>query len=109
MNLVKTLKRQDPVEPIKVDARANGIHLRIGSPGEFLAGIQVWGFKGSILAGVRPGGRGPVLLEKGPKQRSRSSRRTMKRDAPSGLIGWDGRKLGKSGPTRGAQIRPAGK
>lgn len=41
MNLVKTLKRQDPVEPIKVDARANGIHLRIGSPGEFLAGVQV--------------------------------------------------------------------
>jgi hypothetical protein len=48
-------------------------------------------------AGFRPGRRGPFVSAKGPK--------TI--DAPSGLIRGDGRQLGKGGPTRSAQTRPA--
>ena len=56
-------------------------------------------------AGFRPGRRGPFVSAKGPK--------TI--DAPSGLMGEDGRKLGECGPSRGVypefgrrtQTRPA--
>ena len=43
-------------------------------------------------AGFRPGRRGPFVPAKGPK--------TM--DAPSGLMGADGRQPEEGGPTRGA-------
>ena len=44
------------------------------------------------VAGFRPGRRGPFVLAKGPK--------TI--DAPSGLIGAEGRQPEEGGPTRGA-------
>ena len=50
------------------------------------------------VAGFRPGRRGPFVPAKGPK--------TI--DAPSGLIGGDGRQPAEGGPTRSAQTRPAG-
>ena len=49
------------------------------------------------VAGFRPGRRGPFVSAKGPK--------TI--DAPSGLIGADGRQPEEGGPTRSAQTRPA--
>ena len=49
------------------------------------------------VAGFRPGRRGPFVSAKGPK--------TI--DAPSGLIGVDGRQPQEGGPTRSAQTRPA--
>ena len=83
----------------------------IGNPSCFLPGNIRWDVKRGVLispnysvqgiievAGVRPGGRGPFLSGKGPK--------TI--DAPPGLIGWDGRKLRQSGPTRFARTRSAG-
>jgi len=48
------------------------------------------------IAGFRPGRRGPFVSAKGPK--------TI--DAPSGLLGTDGRQP-EGGPTRSAQTRPA--
>ena len=51
----------------------------------------------AIVAGVRPGGRGPFLSGKGPKTIT----------APSGLMGWDGRKPSEREPTRYAQSGPA--
>jgi hypothetical protein len=49
------------------------------------------------VAGFRPGRRGPFVSAKGPK--------TI--DAPSGLIGADGRQPEEGGPTRSAHTRPA--
>ena len=46
---------------------------------------------------VSPGRRGPFVPAKGPKTS----------DAPSGLIGADGRQPEEGGPTRCAQTRPA--
>jgi hypothetical protein len=48
------------------------------------------------VAGFRPGRRGPFVPAKGPK--------TI--DAPSGLIGADGRQSQEGGPTRSAQTGP---
>jgi len=47
-------------------------------------------------AGFRPGRRGPFVSAKGPKTT----------DAPSGLMGKDGRQFEEGGPTRSAQTRP---
>jgi len=49
------------------------------------------------VAGFRPGRRGPFVPAKGPK--------TI--DAPSCLIGADGRQPREGGPTRYAHTRPA--
>ncbi len=49
------------------------------------------------VAGFRPGRRGPFVPAKGPKTS----------DAPSGLMGADGRQPEEGGPTRSAQTRPA--
>ena len=49
------------------------------------------------VAGFRPGRRGPFVPAKGPKTS----------DAPSGLIGVEGRQPAEGGPTRSAHTRPA--
>lgn len=54
--------------------------------GNFFADVEVQ------RAEVRPSGRATFV----------SVKVTKTSDAPSGRIGWDGRELRKSGPTRGA-------